>query len=61
MIASGAGAPLELWGGVECTVVQIGDQFRNQLVDTGHASRMSDIEAMASEAQAAHRGNAGDD
>ena len=47
MIRSGAGAPLELWGGVECTVVQIGDEFRNQLVDTGHASRMSDIDAMA--------------
>jgi dTDP-4-dehydrorhamnose reductase len=47
MIGGGAGAPLELWGGVECTVVRIGDQYRNQLVDTGHASRMSDIEAMA--------------
>ncbi len=47
MITGGAGAPLELWGGVECTVVQIGDQFRNQLVDTGHASRMSDLDAMA--------------
>jgi dTDP-4-dehydrorhamnose reductase len=47
MISSDAGAPLELWGGVECTVVRIGDQYRNQLIDTGHASRMSDIDAMA--------------
>jgi dTDP-4-dehydrorhamnose reductase len=47
MIPAGAGAPLELWGGVECTVVRIGDEYRNQLIDTGHASRMSDIEAMA--------------
>ncbi|MEO6582466.1 MAG: family 1 glycosylhydrolase [Sphingomicrobium sp.] len=42
-----AGAPLELWGGVECTVVRIGNDYRNQLVDTGHASRMGDLEAMA--------------
>ncbi len=46
MIA-GAGAPLELWGGVECTVVRIGDKFRNQLIDTGHASRIKDLDAMA--------------
>ena len=43
----GAGAPLELWGGVECTVVRIGDEYRNQLIDTGHASRMSDLDAIA--------------
>ena len=47
MITSGAGAPLELWGGVECTVVRIGDEYRNQLIDTGHASRMGDLDAMA--------------
>jgi dTDP-4-dehydrorhamnose reductase len=47
MIGPGPAAPLELWGGVECTVVRIGDQYRNQLVDTGHASRMADIDAMA--------------
>ena len=47
MITSGAGAPLELWGGVECTVVRIGDNYRNQLIDTGHASRMGDLDAMA--------------
>jgi dTDP-4-dehydrorhamnose reductase len=39
--------PLELWGGVECTVVRVGDEFRNQLVDTGHAARMRDLDAMA--------------
>ncbi|MEP7130854.1 MAG: family 1 glycosylhydrolase [Sphingomicrobium sp.] len=44
---SGAAPPLELWGGVECTVVRIGDEFRSQLHDTGHWSRMSDIDAMA--------------
>ena len=40
-------APLELWGGVECTVVRIGDDYRSQIVDTGHAARLGDIDAMA--------------
>ena len=31
-------APLELWGGHECTVNRVGDEFRNQIVDTGHAA-----------------------
>ena len=39
--------PLELWGGVECSVVRIGDEYRNQIVDTGHAARFSDLDAMA--------------
>jgi dTDP-4-dehydrorhamnose reductase len=39
--------PLELWGGVECTVVRIGDEFRNQVVETGHAARIGDLDAMA--------------
>jgi dTDP-4-dehydrorhamnose reductase len=47
MITRGAGAPLELWGGVECTVLRIGDEFRNQVVETGHATRMSDLDEMA--------------
>ena len=42
-----AASPLELWGGVECSVVRIGDDFRNQLVDTGHQSRFADLDAMA--------------
>ena len=40
-------APLELWGGVECSLVRVGDEFRNQVVETGHADRLSDIDAMA--------------
>jgi len=47
MISHAPGAPLELWGGVECTVVRIGDEFRNQVIETGHAARMSDLDAMA--------------
>jgi len=40
-------APLELWGGVECSLVRVGDEFRNQVVETGHSARLSDIDAMA--------------
>lgn len=39
--------PLELWGGLECSVVRLGDEYRNQIVETGHASRLSDIDALA--------------
>jgi dTDP-4-dehydrorhamnose reductase len=39
--------PLELWGGVECTVVRIGDDYRDQLVETGHAVRLADLDAIA--------------
>ncbi|MFL6755317.1 MAG: family 1 glycosylhydrolase [Sphingomicrobium sp.] len=40
-------APLELWGGIECTVVRIGDEYRNQIVETGHSARLDDLDAMA--------------
>jgi dTDP-4-dehydrorhamnose reductase len=39
--------PLELWGGVECTVVRIGDHFRDQIVETGHSVRLADLDAIA--------------
>ena len=42
-----AAPPLELWGGVECTVVRIGDGYRDQVRETGHSMRLSDIDAMA--------------
>ena len=38
--------PLELWGGVECSIVRVGDDYRNQIVETGHSSRLDDIDAM---------------
>lgn len=37
----------ELWGGVECTVNRIGDQFFDQLERSGHASRLSDLDLFA--------------
>src|SRR5215207_9475542 len=37
----------ELWGGLECTVVRIGDEFRDQSVETGHSERIEDLDAIA--------------
>ncbi len=39
--------PLELWGGVECTMVRVGDDYRDQVAETGHKARLGDIDAMA--------------
>ncbi|WP_152536265.1 family 1 glycosylhydrolase [Mesorhizobium loti] len=39
--------PLEMWGGVECSVVRIGDRTRNQLLETGHYQRAHDLELIA--------------
>jgi dTDP-4-dehydrorhamnose reductase len=40
-------APLELWGGVECTVNRLGDAFCDQLVRTGHDRREDDLDRFA--------------
>ena len=42
-----AEAPLELWGGVECTVNRVGDRVHDQLVASGHDHRPADIDAIA--------------
>lgn len=43
------GAPgLEVWGGLECTIARIGDKYRNQIEETGHFNRCSDLESIAS-------------
>ena len=39
--------PLEVWGGIECTVARVRDNFRNQLAETGHADRIDDLDAIA--------------
>jgi dTDP-4-dehydrorhamnose reductase len=38
---------IELWGGIECTVVRIGNEFRNQVIETGHNARLSDLQLIA--------------
>lgn len=43
-----ARAPLELWGGHECTVNRVGDRFYDQTVRTGHEHRIEDLDLFAS-------------
>lgn len=38
---------LELWGGIECTVVRIRELFRDQTHETGHHGRIEDLERIA--------------
>ena len=38
---------LELWGGIECTVARIGDDFRDQIRETGHSDRIEDLDRVA--------------
>ena len=40
-------APLELWGGVECSVVRVGDAWRDQVRETGHQDRPGDLDQVA--------------
>jgi dTDP-4-dehydrorhamnose reductase len=40
-------APLELWGGVECTIVRLDDEYRDQTRETGHYERSDDIDLIA--------------
>jgi dTDP-4-dehydrorhamnose reductase len=42
------GRPLELWGGIECTINRVGDQFHDQLSRSGHYDRLSDLDRIAS-------------
>jgi dTDP-4-dehydrorhamnose reductase len=38
---------LELWGGVECTVNRVGDQYFEQTARSGHQQRLSDFDLFA--------------
>ncbi len=40
-------APLEMWGGLECTVNRVGDRFLDQLEMNGHARRIEDLDQFA--------------
>src|SRR5918998_241494 len=39
--------PLELWGGLECTVARVGDDFRDQSLETRHSDRIEDLDRIA--------------
>jgi len=44
LTGSGPAPPLQLWGGIECTVNRVGDSYHDQLEFTGHAGRIEDLE-----------------
>jgi dTDP-4-dehydrorhamnose reductase len=46
LTASGRSPP-ELWGGIECTVVRIGNRWRDQIRETGHHTRGNDLDRIA--------------
>src|SRR5687767_8653323 len=41
-------APLELWGGLECTINRVSDQYFSQMERNGHRGRLEDIDRFAS-------------
>lgn len=43
-----ASGQLELWGGIECTVNRVGEQYYNQAERNGHSGRDDDLERFAS-------------
>lgn len=43
-----AGHPLELWGGLECTVNRVRDEYFNQIERNGHCERFDDLARFAS-------------
>lgn len=36
-----------IWGGIECSIVRIRNVWRDQVAETGHASRLEDLDAVA--------------
>jgi dTDP-4-dehydrorhamnose reductase len=36
--------PLQMWGGLECTLNRVGDEYISQSVKNGHSTRMSDLQ-----------------
>jgi dTDP-4-dehydrorhamnose reductase len=40
--------PLEIWGGLECTINRVLDDYFSQMERNGHAVRRDDLERLAS-------------
>ena len=38
---------MELWAGVECSVCRIGDNYYDQMAESGHADRLQDLDLVA--------------
>jgi dTDP-4-dehydrorhamnose reductase len=47
LLSFSARAPLELWGGIECTLNRVGDEYFDQNSWSGHNSRLEDLERIA--------------
>lgn len=45
--SDGGQAPLEMWGGIECSHVRVGSEIRDQCVETGHRDRPGDLDLVA--------------
>ena len=41
------GQPLEIWGGIECTINRVGHRYCDQVERSGHYGRLSDLDAVA--------------
>ena len=46
-MTAAAATPLQLWGGIECTVNRVGDIYHDQVARSGHARRPGDLELIA--------------
>ncbi len=38
---------VEMWGGVECTIRRVGNEYTDQLVSSGHRTRLEDLDLFA--------------
>jgi dTDP-4-dehydrorhamnose reductase len=47
MKSSQASFPLEMWGGVECSLVRLADRTDDQVTRTGHGARLDDLDRLA--------------
>ena len=47
MADRGGPARPELWGGIECSVVRVGEDRRDQMQETGHTGRPEDLDHIA--------------
>ena len=54
-MTAGPAPRIEIWGGVECTVNRVGDQWHDQVVRSGHERRAEDLDRIAALGLAAVR------
>ena len=47
MISQGSSSPLALWGGLECTVNRVHDNYLDQIERSGHSARPDDLDRFA--------------